>query len=60
METGVGDRLARGAASAMFGPAENVSREKWEKAFEGWSLEEFMKGDKKNGRGTGKKEQNHI
>jgi hypothetical protein len=60
METGVGDRLARGWPSATFGPAKDVSQEQWNKAFEGWSLEEFMKGDKKDESGTGKKEQTHI
>lgn len=45
METGVGDRLARGAASAVFQASDGkITAEKWQKAFEGWSLDEFMKG----------------
>lgn len=47
METGVGDRLARGAVSAIFQASDgNVTDKQWQAAFEGWSLEEFMKGEK--------------
>lgn len=56
---GYGDRLARGASSAIFGPQDsNITTEKWNAAFEGFDAEDF----KKNGfrpaedASTGKKE----
>lgn len=59
METGVGDRLARGWPSATFGPAKDVSQKKWDEAFEEFDLEKFMKGNA-NESGTGRKEQTRV
>ena len=42
---GNGDRLARGAARATFGPVEKVSDEKWKAAFDDFDSEKFMRGD---------------
>lgn len=57
METGVGDRLARGAVSAIFQASDGkITARKWQDSFEGWSLEEFMKGEKPAE--TGRKETN--
>ena len=41
---GYGDRLARGANSAVFGPGDNkISQAKWDAAFEGFDVEDFKK-----------------
>ena len=52
-----GDVLARGNTSCQFPPAGgNVTEKKWKKIFEGWSLEDYMKGKPAEG-GIGKKEE---
>jgi hypothetical protein len=41
---GYGDRLARGANSATFGPQDGkITEEKWRAAFEGFDAEDFKK-----------------
>ena len=40
---GSGDRLARGAASAQFSPAEGVSKERWSEIFDNFDPEKFKK-----------------
>lgn len=59
METGVGDRLARGWPSATFRASDgNVTAQQWDEAVGSFSLEEYMKGGKKPE--TGKKETTRV
>jgi hypothetical protein len=45
---GYGDRLARGATSAIFGPQDGkITQEKWDAAFEGYDPEEYKKEGRK-------------
>jgi hypothetical protein len=56
---GYGDRLARGAASAIFGPNDGkITQEKWNAAFEGFDPEKFKKEGftVEEGASTGEKE----
>jgi hypothetical protein len=55
---GYGDRLARGASSATFGPNGNITDERWRAAFEGFDPEDFKKNGFKSedGASAGKKE----
>jgi hypothetical protein len=55
---GYGDRLARGASSAIFGPNTDtkISDEKWRAAFEGFDAEDFKKNGFRPEGSTGKKE----
>lgn len=60
---GYGDRLARGATSAIFGPQDNkITDEKWKKAFEGFDPEEFKKktGKEKDDEKSGDKEKTRV
>lgn len=42
---GYGDRLARGAVSAVFVPTTKISDAKWNAAFEGFDAEDFRKNE---------------
>lgn len=48
---GSGDKLARGAVRATFGPDAKVSDETWAAAFDDFDSERFLKGDKEEVKG---------
>lgn len=59
---GYGDRLARGASSAIFGPNDGkITQAKWDAAFADFDPEEFKKGGKEENDGkSGVKEGTRV